>query len=348
VQAATEMGQQAVLTAFVSARDPQPTLMVRWGDWVGRAGVLFLLGLGLVAAWRAWGARAPSRIDDVVVFDVVVLSPMWRALTAALRTCAALGLLWLAFDMSQRIGWQVASLSQLWWFAGAVLAPAVAAWAIGRAFKAQMQMKGGTLVLEQRSQRIEISAASITALTPWRVPLPHSGIALVLSSGKRWAQGLVLNRPASLRRALMAAGAPLALEDSSSARWSGLVEQRAAALRPRLDHAALKFGLFPLLPALVAFRLHQVIAFGGTFGEWLTYGPGAWFAGLAIWWGAWSLGLMLFAAGLRVLIEVISALAVVLKPTKSAETRDALEWLGRLTFYIGVPVWLALRLFSSQ
>ena len=104
--------------------------------------------------------------------------------------------------------------------------------------------------------------------------------------------------------------------------------------------------IFPLLPALVAFRLHQVIAFGGTFGEYYTYGAIAWLTGLLIWWVSWSIGLMLLAAMLRVLIEVVCMVVHALQPARGPAVRDALEWLGRVVFYVGVPTWLVLRLIA--
>ena len=352
VVASTAMGQQAVLTAFVSAREPPPTLMVRWGDWVGRAGALFLLVLAALAGWRALRARAGRAVPDPVTLDVAVLSPAWRAIAAVLRVAAGAGLLGLALDMALRMGWQVQSLQQLWWFAGAVVAPAVAAWAILRAFKAKARIEhlapdSAVLVLDQRRQRTEIPLAAISALRPWRLALPGSGVDLQLASGRRWARGLALSRPQALRRALAAAGAPARLETRLDRVLADLAEMRATARRARLDGALVKFLLFPLLPALVAFRLNQIIAFGGTFGEYYSYGPTAWLTGLLIWWASWSLGLMLFAAALRIAIEIACALMLAMPTARAAALRDALEWVGRLVFYVGVPGWLAFRLLSG-
>ena len=349
VLASTAMGQQAVLTAFVSARAPPATLMVRWGDWVGRAAALFLLGLAALAGLRALRARAGGAAKDPVTFEVAVLSPAWRAVAAALRLCAGAGLLWLALDMARRVGWQVQSLSQLWLFAGTVVAPAVAAWAVLRVFRAQARIEhpgldSPVLVLEQRHQRFEIPLPSITTVRPWRLPLPGSGVDLQLASGRRWTRGIVISRPQGLRRALAAAGAPVHLEGRLDTVLGDLAETRAAAARPRFDGALVKFVLFPLLPALVAFRLHQVIAFGGTFGEYYTYGATAWASGLLIWWASWSIGLVLFAAVLRIGIETVCSLMLALQPRHAAAVRDALEWGGRLAFYVGVPAWLVLRL----
>ncbi|MGH8080715.1 MAG: apolipoprotein N-acyltransferase [Lysobacter sp.] len=347
VLANTSIGDQAVLTAVVSARDPTPTLMVRWGNWVGRAGAAFLLALAALAAWQASRRRAGATQKVESLIDVVVLTPPWRALTATLKLCAGAGLLWLAFDMLLRVGFQIQSLSQLWIFVGAVLAPLLAAWAIERAFVAKAHIEGSLWVLDQRRQRIEIPAPSIAALRPWRLPLPGSGVDLRLAEGPWWTRSLMLTRPHSLQRMFAATGVPVRLEGRFANAWADLAQTRADARRPRLDHALAKFAVFPLLLALVAFRLHQVIAFGGTFGEYYSYGLGAYLTGLLIWWASWSIGLMLFAAVLRIAIETIAILAIALRSAHAAALRDALEWVGRLAFYLGVPAWLALRLLSA-
>ncbi len=345
VLASTAMGDQAVLTAFISARDPAPTLMVRWGDWVGRAGALLLLLLGVLAGVRVLRERVAPVADTAAALEVSVLTPGWRALAGVLRLGAGLGLAWLALDMWLRIGLQVQSLSQLRLFAGAVLLPLLAAWAIRRAFVAQSSIEGAMLVLDQHRQRIEIPLASIAALRAWRLPLPGTGVDLQLVSGSRWTRGLAMSNPVALQQRLRAAGVPL--EVAGANLLSLLAYSRASARRPRLDHGLVKFVLFPLLPALVAFRLHQVIAYGGAFGEYYSYGLAAYVTGLLIWWASWSLGLMLFAAALRLVIESGMALAAWLTPGHALALRDTVEWLGRLAFYLGVPAWLALRLLLA-
>jgi apolipoprotein N-acyltransferase len=349
VLASTATGDQAVLTAMISARDPAPTLMVRWGDWVGRAGAVLLLALAALSLWRASRRRAAAApAKQATTLDVVVLTPLWRTLAAALRLCAGVGLLWLAYDMIARIGLQIQSLAQLRLFAAAVVAPALAAWAIERAFAAQARIEGATWVLEQRRQRIELPLASLAALRPWRIALPGSGVDLRLAAGPLWTRSIALAGPRALQRLLAASGAPIGWEGRFAAAWADFVQARADARRPRLDHGLVKFALFPLLLALVAFRLHQVIAFGGTFGEYYSYGLGAYLSGLLIWWASWSIGLMLFAAVLRAGIEAVAALGFALRRTDAAALRDALEWLGRAAFYLGVPVWLGWRLLGAQ
>lgn len=126
-----------------------------------------------------------------------------------------------------------------------------------------------------------------------------------------------------------------------------LAATRGAEPRRWFDRALVKFVLFPLLPALAAFRLHQHIAYGGTFGEYYTYGLTAYLSGLLIWWVSWSIGLMLLAAALRIVIETGTVLALQLRPTRAMQVRRSLEWLGRLTFYLGVPAWLGLRILMN-
>ena len=348
VLASTSMGDQAVLTAFVSARDPKPTLMVRWGDWVGRAGAVFLLGLALWSCWRRLRARSAAVVKTVSFVDAAALSPFWRTSSGALRLCAGLGLAGLAYDMLFRVGLQVQSLAQLRLFAVAVVLPLLAAWAIERMCAARVQIEGSMLVLDQRRQRIELPLTSLSGLRNWRVPLPRNGVDLRLAAGPYWTRGLALAAPLALQRLLAAAGVTGRDEGRLADALAELAQTRADARRPRLDHGLVKFALFPLLLALVAFRLHQVIAFGGSLGEYYSFGLGAYLSGLLIWWASWSIGLMLFAAALRIAIETVVATAIMLRSSNAAALRDAMEWLSRLAFYVGVPVWLALRLLSSN
>ncbi|HZF98677.1 MAG TPA: nitrilase-related carbon-nitrogen hydrolase, partial [Pseudoxanthomonas sp.] len=347
IAARTDMGSRAVLTAELAAQDPVPTLMVRWGDWVGRTAGLFLLALLVLAGWRTVPHRTVRTSAAPFAAEAVLLTRGWRVAAGALRLCAGAGLVWIAVDMAQRFGLQVQSLSQLERFGLAVVLPAVAAWAIERRFAAKVRLEGSALVLDQRRQRIEIPLAAIAALRPWRLPLPRAGVDLALAAGHARPRGLALADPMALRQALAEAGSPARIEGPLSAPLARLAHVRAAATRLWLDHALVKFALFPLLPAAVAFRLHQVIAFGGPLGEYYTYGLKAWLTGAAIWWASWSLGLMLFAAAVRIVIECVTLLALPLPDPRRLALREATMWLGRAAFFVGVPAWLGLRLVSG-
>lgn len=354
VVASTEMDQQAVLVGEVPLRSPPATLMLRWGDWLGAActallalwAVLALLLRRPLADSAAPAAlAAPSDGDHRI--DVVLFGKPWRAISAALRVVAALGLGWLALRMLTVDGLQVNSLDQLRLFACTVAAPLLASWAIQRAFTAQLQVTDRLLVLDQPHQRIEIPLSSLGTLRPWRLPWPRSGLDLTLASGRRWPLGIQLAYPAALLRALSGRGSPARWSGDGDATFASYAGNRARFRHRWLDHAALKFGLFPLLPAVPAFRLHQVIAYGGPFGEYYTYGCTAWLGGLLIWWGAWSLGLMLYAAALRVLGELVNLLVMALAHPSAPVIRRITEWVCRTAFYLGAPGWLLLRIIAA-
>jgi len=58
---------------------------------------------------------------------------------------------------------------------------------------------------------------------------------------------------------------------------------------------------------------------------------------------------MLLAAVLRIIVETCTALALALplSTDRTAAARDALLWLARGVYYVGVPAWLGLRLTSA-
>lgn len=354
VLVSTAMGDRAVLAGAVPVRDPPPTLMLRWGDWVGRVALVLLSTLALGALVRAVRARFPARahaaptaLDPATwTAEVFLLTPAWRLAAALLRLAAAGGLVWLALGML-REGLQVNSLVQIRGYLIAVVLPLIAAWAIQRLQSASARIEAGHLVLRQRRQRVEIPLAAIASLHAWRLPLAGAGVDLRLASGRRHRHGLRIDDPQALAQALATAGSPAVFADETSASRAARAAARAAARRPRLDHALVKFALFPLLLALPAFRLHQYIAFGGTFGEWQTFGAQAWLIALLIWWVAWSIGLMLYAAVLRVAGELAVAAAAWHAPLRTATVRDWIEWAARLAFYVAPPAWLALRLLGA-
>lgn len=351
VLAVTGMADQAVLAADIPARPPLPTLVVRWGDWLGGVATLFLIALALRAgAPRLWPRRtgvalAPPAALDPRCFDapIALLTPGWRAAAAALWVTAGAALAWLGIAMLLRDGLQVTTLAPLRQFAATVLAPALAAWAITRAFAGRARIEGACLVLDSPALRIDLPLDAIAALRTWRVALPGAGVDVVLTEGARLPRGLAIADPQSLVDALRAAGSPARFDGPTSiglAEWARL---RSADAKRWFDHALVKFVLFPLLPALPAFRLHQVIAYGGAFGEYYTYGLGAYLAGLAIWWGSWALGLVLLAALLRVLVEVATLLAWRVRRSIASGLRRGLEASARILYFAGVPIWLLLR-----
>jgi len=165
---------------------------------------------------------------------------------------------------------------------------------------------------------------------------------LRLRSGRRFQYGLAVTDPIALIDAVADAGAPDVVR--AAARHPAAVygrSRRDAALRWR--DALLKFVVLALVPAVPLFRLHQWIAYGDTFGEYYTYGLQAYVLGFAMYWSAFIIYLVLYAAVLRVVAEAAVIAAAWAAPARIAGVRRVVERLDRLLYFVGVPAFL-LRL----
>jgi apolipoprotein N-acyltransferase len=353
VIASTRIGEQALLVGKIYPREAQNTLMMMWGDWVGRAALWFLIAAGLFALVQQWSARLYQKALSKEIAaaqryrtKAVLISPTWRLALSALRLCSWAGLLYVGYiTLFSDIG-TVNPLKQIRWFAVLVAAPHLAIWLMQRALSATVSIENSQLIIEQSHRRIEISINDISSVAVWRLSLPFSGAHLKLRSGK-WQQDLGLIDTNIFTRALSNAGYSK-LTDSPTGFAERYTQIRASAAPSRWNHWLLKFVLFPLLLALPAFRLHQIIAYGSTFGEYHTFGLKPYLIALAIWWASWIIGMTLFASALRVLVEIGTWLIVLFRTEQPTQTRHTLELLARLIYYIGLPVWLIIRFWPAS
>lgn len=347
VVAGASMGERTLVIADARVGAPPPTLMVRWGDWVGLAATAFLLLLAVTSAFTAWGTRSAqgasaSAVSVTLPAKVVVLPPAARIAAGLLRAFARASLLGMGAAMLLNDGFRANSLAQIRTFASVFLAPEAAAWFLLLAFAARASVENGVLVLTRGARRLELALRDIVAIEPWRIPIPGPGASLRLVSGERWRYGLALARPTGLARALGLEDAAPTLTNLPS-RVAAYALTRDAVSRSRLDHPLVKFVLFPILLAIPAFRLHQHIAYGSGLGEYYTYGLMAYLVAFALWWAAWAIGVVLSAAALRAAIEVGTLLAVLLRPSQAINIRLWLERVGLVVLYLGLPGWLLLR-----
>jgi apolipoprotein N-acyltransferase len=347
-------GEPHLLIGEIEIGTPPATLMLAWGDWVGRFGLVVLILIAAVSALRRWLQHQDRAVTDSATTiatdtqyrgEVVVLTPAWRIVAAILRAFARINLLWMGIALVMPRDTPLNTISQIGLFAALFLAPEAASWLILRIFRAQARMDNDHLSIEEREKTTAIRANSIASATLWALPLPGFGLSLSFVSGKHWSHGLLSRDPAKLLQALIHAGASHTLANTLATPAGTYVRARAAVARNVFDRAFAKFVVFPLLPALPAFRLHQHIAFGGTFGEYYTYGLKAYLLGLLIWWAKWAIGLLCYAAALRMVIEIGTVFAIALRPANAVDARKTLEWLGRLLFYIGAPAWLLMRVW---
>ena len=351
VLAGSRLGERTLVVADVPVRDPPRTLMLEWGDWVGRAGAAFLVLLAATSGFAAWRARhetgAPATVVPALPADVSVLPPAARVAAGLLRAFARASLLWMGATLLLGDGvLQANPLARMRIFAALFLVPEGAAWCVLRAFAARAVREGGALVLARGSRRLELAIDDIAAVEPWSVPIPASGATLRLASGRRWRYGLVHPDPESLTQALGAPGeAPT--PQSVPARSATYARARVAIRRGRLDRPLVKFVMFPLALAIPAFRLHQHIAYGSAFGEYYTFGLEAYLTTFALWWAAWAIGVVLCAAALRAVIEAGTLVAVLAAPARAVAARRGLERMGLAALYLGLPAWLLLRVMGN-
>ena len=354
VLAGTRLGEQALAVGDLPARIPPRTLMVAWGDWVGRAAAVFL---ALLAAWRAlrrrgWSdAGEASPVADVATWPVAVavLPVAARAVAGALRTVARGGLLWMIAAVALGdAALQSNTLAQIRSFVALFLVPEAAAWCVLRAFAAQAGIVDGVLVFSSGARRLELPLVDIATVLPWRLPIPGAGVTLRLADGRPWRYALAVARPLAFARALEAGGgATIATAAPATTRLSLYAQLRSLPRPNRLGHPLVKFGLLPLLLAVPAFRLHQHIAYGSAFGEYLTFGLKAYVATFALWWAAWTIAVVLCAAAVRAAIEAGTVAGVVLAPTRAVAARRDLERLGLAALYVGMPAWLLMRIAGA-
>lgn len=228
-------------------------------------------------------------------------------------------------------------------FAGLCVVPAVAAWLIGRSFAVRLRIEGEALVLTDRERRVEIPCDAVDHVRPWTVPLPADGIRLRLRSGQWFSRGLDVVDPVTVIGALADAGAPKHLREDARHPMATYAEAKRRGTR-RWYHPVLKFPIFGLVPTLPVFRLHQWVAYGGTFGEYYAYGLRAYLLGFAVYWASFTIHLVLYAAALRAIAEPVVLAGTWAAPRRAATVRRAVEIAYGLLYYGGVPV-LLLRLW---
>lgn len=287
-------------------------------------------------------ANSEARFES----EAVAYPPAWRTGAALLRIVARGSLLLTAASYFVLENPPSNPLRQMRLFLAFFAVPEAAAWLIARAYAAKVVVLDGALRIEQREQSTEIPVGGIAQILPWRFPLPYVGVGLKLKSGRRFGQGLALRDPDGLARALAAEGAPGEIRDLPAQTMVAYMRSRLANPRSFLENPFLKFVIYSLVPALPAFRLHQFITFGGTFGEYYTFGLKAYLLALGIWWASWAIYLVLFASVLRSLVELITLLAAATVPAAAPTVRRFAEWVQRLLFYAGLPTFIALRLLA--
>ncbi len=282
-----------------------------------------------------------TSIGSALRHRAALYSGAWRMVAAMLSALAGSSLLLILASLllSDR---PVNPLRLFRLVAGLSLVPGLAVVMLRRACAARVHIDAGALIVEQRDRRLEVPISSIAAIEPWWLPLPGSGLWLRLRSGRRWSDGLEMDDPAALIDALGAEGRSPALR--AAGRHPSVVYAGARGARRRSWAAALLvFPLFALVPTVPLFRVHQLIAYGGALGEYYQYGLGAYLAGFVLYWATLTIYLLLYAAVLRVPVEIVTIGVVLLAPRHAVAARRLLDRVSAVLYFAGVPAAVILR-----
>lgn len=219
--------------------------------------------------------------------------------------------------------------------------PLAAVALLRRLLAATVDVQPPLLVLTLRHARFEIPLASITAVRPWRLPLPGPGLGLEMKSGRRFRHGLQLADPGALLSALGAA-----LPSAASALGHASVAYAGARHRARRGRAfwIVKFVLLPLVLTVILFRLHQLIMYGGPFGQYRLFGLAAYLQSFGAFWAGTLGGLVLYAALWRLLAEAAALLLTWALPSRARGVRRAVEILCLIAYFGLVPAYVLARL----
>ena len=179
VRARGASGEQVLVMGELPVPVPAPTLMVRWGDWVGPAALVALVAV-LLGLFRPHGrsqiaSQEPAGSWPVAARWALLPAPArWGA--ALLRALARISLLGLALLLLWDANQRSQTLMQLRWVLATVLLPEAAAWCLLQAYAHPV---------EQQGERLRLAGLELmlSAAQPWRWPLPGAGLSLATAQG---------------------------------------------------------------------------------------------------------------------------------------------------------------------
>jgi hypothetical protein len=227
------------------------------------------------------------------------------------------------------------------------LLPGLAAALIRRAFAVDVAVReAGIVSFYRRGRQVAVDLSQITAFSLWRLPLPGPGLTLWTASpgGPSRAYLLHADNLDGLIDKISALGrTPSFIESSPLATYA---RARCAAGLASWRHLFFKFGIFPLLPAVIFFRLHQYITHGSAFGEYQSHGLDAYLSTFAFYWIMMVVYLLFYASVWRILVEGASLASAWIRPSFAVTVRRWAERGALILYYGGVPALVGLRFLA--
>lgn len=284
---------------------------------------------------------------DVASFAVTAPSRGVRAAALALRALAIANVLYLQWHLlgDALEGTQTAPARAV--AIGLVLLsglPWLAALALVRAARGTLEVEAERLVLDAGRTRFEIPIAKVRELRGTAAPWEPHALVLVLASGKPFERALVARDPRALVAALSRA-LPDARVEVPAASLAFAAEVRGRTGRPRWL-LPVKYGVAPLVLAVIAFRLQQIIMFGGPLGQYHQAGLGPYLASFADAWVSAMGDLVLFGAAVRFVVELGAVAVTWIAPRAARPARLGAEAVAFLAYFVVAPGFLASRLLG--
>jgi len=295
----------------------------------------------------ASGSPAETSPPGQADFTVQAYGPVARGIAVVLRLAALLNVLYIAAFIVRDIvtgsrgAPPLAVAMGLAVFSGG---PFLLALLVGAAVKGRLAIEPDKLVLTLRRERFEVPFASILAIRPLRLPLPGPGVRLVLASKRSFERRLVLSDPAALLSALEGE-LPSARSDLAHPAIRFATARRTHGLR-RWPYFAVKYGLVPLAFAIVLFRLHQYIMYGGAFGQYHLSGLGPYLRAFGLRWAGVAGGLIVYAGLVRFAVEVVSLGGTYLFAAHARGIRRAAEVLVDIAYFVVIPMYVLAMLLG--
>ncbi|MET0404093.1 MAG: hypothetical protein ABW123_16900, partial [Cystobacter sp.] len=206
---------------------------------------------------------------------------------------------------------------------------------------ATLQVESGRLLLEGRGDRFEIPRDAVTHVRSWRLPLPGPGLTFGMRSGRDFQYGLQVGDPLAVLEAL--GREPAQAHERILHPCVAFSHARATVLRPGWPRRALAYLLFPLVTGGIMFRANQYISYGGPFAQYRMYGLGPYLLSFFTYWMYFTASLVLFAAFLRVLAEVLAVGGTWLSSRHAKGMRRFVEGSHVLLYFVVPLLFMALQ-----
>jgi hypothetical protein len=255
----------------------------------------------------------------------------WTATLAQLVAWSALTVLTILFGLHGEEA--LPPLPRDLFFLFGVLLPLALQAALRWGAKARLTVGPDTLVLEQRATRFEIPRSTVSGVSASGFLLPEPTAELVLGSGRRFERALTLSEPVA---ALGSVSTKRLAFATARLRW-----HRVGALP-----LVFKYGVFPLLLTTVFFRAHQVITYGGPFGEYRVFGLRKYLVTFFHFEATTLLYLAVIAFVLRAVAEAVTLAAAQVAPGIASGFRRSAEIAVRFVYYVAVPALVLVRFLS--